>query len=65
MTVEDFWAAVRALGLRNPTRGSPDLDYICTTKEGQATHVADPEKLEPDDRAEVVLLLRQRHGDLH
>jgi hypothetical protein len=61
MTVEEYWAAVKALGLRGQTRGSPELDYICTTREGQAAHVADPERLTPEHREATIRLLRSRH----
>lgn len=65
MTVDEYWAAVKALGLRNPNRGSPELDYICTTRSGLPAHVTDPDKLEPRQREAVIGLLRARHGDLN
>jgi hypothetical protein len=64
MTVDDYWAAVRALGLRNQTRGSPDVDYLCTTREGQVAHVPDPDRLAPEHREAVINLLRRRHRGL-
>lgn len=65
MSVEDYWAAVRALGLRSPVRGGPDLDYLCTTRDGYPTQVTDPERLTADERAEVIELLKARHGEMH
>jgi hypothetical protein len=62
MTIEDYWAAVKALGLRGRTRGSLELDYLCTTREGQVTQVTDPERLDAEGREAVISLLRQRHG---
>ncbi len=64
MTVSEFWAAVKVLGLRNPVRGSPDLDYLCTTRDGQVAQVTDPERLTTDQRVAVIMLLRQRHCPL-
>lgn len=64
MTVDEYWAAVKALGLRGRTRGSPELDYLCTTRDGQIAQVTDPERLDAEGREAVVALLRQRHRGL-
>lgn len=65
MTVEEYWACVRELGLKNPQRASPDLDYIATTRDHQVAHVTDPERLTPEQRMAVCALLRQRHCGLN
>jgi hypothetical protein len=62
MTVDEYWAAVKAMGLRNAHRGHPEFDFICTTRDGAATQVTDPERLDPDQRAAIIALLRRRHG---
>ena len=65
MTVEEYWAAVREMGLKNPQRGSPELDYIAMNRDRQFCQVADPERLEPEGRAATIALLRQRHCPLN
>lgn len=62
MTVDEYWAAIKSMGLRNPNRGSPDLDFICTTREGEPQQVADPERLESGERAAVIRRLRAWYG---
>lgn len=60
MTVDEYWAAIKAMGLRGANRGSPDVDFICTTREGDVQQVADPERLTPDEREAVIRRLRGR-----
>jgi hypothetical protein len=58
MTVDEYWAAIKAMGLRGAHRGSPDVDYMCTTRDGEPQQVTDPERLDADGRAAVIRRLR-------
>jgi hypothetical protein len=62
VTLDEYWGAVKAMGLRGAHRGSPDLDFLCTSRDGQLQQVADPERLDPDDREAVIRRLRARFG---
>lgn len=65
MTVEDYWARVRSLGLRNPQRGHGSDNYVGTTRDGRVATIPDPTNLTPEQRELAADLLRARHGELH
>ncbi|HAE29115.1 MULTISPECIES: hypothetical protein [Hyphomonas] len=59
VAIQDYWAALRVLGLRGATRLSEE-NYLMTTRENDTVTVKDPSKLTPVERAAVLELLRMR-----
>ena len=53
MTVDEYWAAVRRVGLR--ATGIPD---VFITARGDVYSVRDPTNLKPEERAEVIEKLK-------
>jgi hypothetical protein len=59
MTVEEYRARIRALGL-TPCRASFNQSTLHQTREGELRQVPDPEPLSPGERDSVFALVRFR-----
>jgi hypothetical protein len=56
MTIDEYWAAVRRLGLR------PHTGNVFVTSTGDFYRVPDPTKYTSEDRVEIIEKLKVRMG---
>lgn len=61
VAIQDYWAALTAMGLRRPTRIT-DQNFIMTTRDGDCTTIPDPGRLTPVERSSALELIKSRVG---
>ena len=62
LTIEEFWAGIRAIPLVKPVRLTED-SFVATSRGGSPAQIPDPSKRSPAERQAVLELLQMRWAD--